>query len=59
MSFLKRNDGIFIFETALVIQLVFGVLFWSHIEIVKLWRKKMEKLQTERIPYDGVTQWKK
>lgn len=45
------------FEAIFVVGfLVFGV-FWAHIQIVKLWRKKIGQLQLERISYDGEKTW--
>lgn len=53
MKVFKINRGAVIFETLLLIQFVFIVLFWGHVEVVRLWREKIEKLQAERIAYDG------
>ncbi|NBX67995.1 MAG: hypothetical protein EBR01_03405 [Proteobacteria bacterium] len=50
----SRNcRGIFLFETLLLMQLVFWGMFWGHITIIKLWRTKLAALQEERLPYDG------
>lgn len=57
MMFLEKQRGSVLCETIFLIWLlVFGV-FWGHVEIVKLWRKKIGQLQLERIAYDGVKRW--
>ncbi len=57
MSVLRNKKGILMFETLLLIQLLVFVFFCGHVQIVKLWRKKIEKLQKERIAYDGEQAW--
>jgi hypothetical protein len=51
------NRGVLLFETLLCIQILLLLLFVSHIEIVRLWRERIEKLQESRIPYDGENKW--
>lgn len=55
----KCERGVIVFETTLLIQLLLFLLVWGHVEIVKLWRSKIDRLQKERSSYDGETKWKR
>lgn len=54
---MKNESGVLLFDTVFVISVFFFGVFWGHVEIVKLWRQKIEKLQIERIAYDGEKVW--
>ncbi|NQW45636.1 MAG: hypothetical protein HQ462_09560 [Deltaproteobacteria bacterium] len=58
MKLLKSKTGVVLFEALFCFQLLIVLLFVGHVEIVKLWRKKTELLQQERIPYDGEISWR-
>jgi hypothetical protein len=53
----KKNSGVALFETLLCIQVMIVLLFWGHVQIVRLWKEKLKNLQTQRLPYDGVIIW--
>ena len=53
----EKSKGSVIFEFLLVGNLLIVVLFTCHVGVVKLWRKKIEKLQEHRLRYDGELRW--
>ena len=50
---IDREDGSLSLEAILVFQFLILVLFSAHVGVTRQWRKKIEELQTKRIPFDG------
>jgi hypothetical protein len=53
-----NRNGSILFETALVILLLTAVLYRSHTEIAKRASARLEKVESDRLPYDGEILWK-
>lgn len=56
---MRNERGAMLVEVYLLIFFVFGILFKLHVELIRNSNEALRDLQTKRLGYDGVAQWKR